>query len=239
MNTIKGYELVIGAVLIISLIIGLYGVISYSPENIFPREKVCIAPYIHKGGLDGYWDAVIDRTGIDARTARLTRLETGIRPDGAIETIDLEFLAERDGKSRLYTLWYRSDAGSCGWSDGLSYPEQPGEMPASLPVNPGPVLSGLGQVRFFDLNLSGRYLVIETVTTPALASAADALSPDAAFIFRNGTLVSCQTGPDTNTPHPVSLLVSEKVCTHRESGDRQCSAIPAARILFFLKPTVF
>jgi hypothetical protein len=233
MNTIKGYELVIGAVLIISLIIGGYGVIGYSPENIFPREKICIAPYIHEGGLAGYWDFVIDKTGIDARTARLTRLKTGIRPGGAIGTIDLEFLADRDGKSRLYTLWYRSDAGSCGWSDGLSYPEQFGEMPATLPANPGQVLSGLGQVRFADMNLSGRYLVIETVTAPALTSAADALSPDTAFILHNGTIVSCQPGPDTCTPFSVPLLVSEKVCTPRESGDQQCSAIPAARILFF------
>jgi hypothetical protein len=233
MNTIKGYELVIGAVLIISLIIGGYGVIGYSPENIFPREKICIAPYIHEGGLAGYWDTVIDKTGIDASTARLTRLKTGIRPDGAIETIDLEFLAERDGKSRLYTLWYRSDAGSCGWSDGLSYPEQSGEMPATLPANPGPVLSGLGQIRFFDLNLSGRYLVIETVTTPALTSAAAALSPDAVFFFSNGTLDSSHhPGPDTRTPFPVSLLVSEKVCTTRHTGDQQCSNTPAAWVFF-------
>jgi hypothetical protein len=232
MNHIKGYELVPGAVLIISLIIGGYGVISYSPENIIPREKVCIPPYIHEGGLAGYWNVVLDKTGIDASTARLTRLKTGIRPDGVIETIDLEFLADRDGKSRLYTLWYRRDTGSCGWSDGLSYPEQYGEMPATLKATPGQVLSGLGQICFADLNLSDKYLVLETVTTPALASAANALSPDTAFILHNGTLVSCQPGPDTCTPLPVSLLVSEKVCTTRHTGDLQCSNTPAAWVFF-------
>ena len=51
MDHIKGYELVLGAVLIISLIIGGFGAIWYSPENFIPREKVCIAPYIHEGGL--------------------------------------------------------------------------------------------------------------------------------------------------------------------------------------------
>jgi|GEM_PF-2748681 hypothetical protein len=233
MKQIKGYELVLGAVLIISLIMGGYGVIWYSPENVLPREKVCIAPNIHDGGLAGYWDAVLDTTGVNASTARLTRLKTGIRPDGAIETIDLEFLADRDGTSRFYTLWYRRDASSCGWSDGLSYSEQAVEMPTPLPANPGPVLSGLGQIRFADLNLSGRYLVIETVTTPALTSAADALLPEAVFFFRNGTLVSIHhPGPDTRTPLPVSLLVSERVCTPLQPGDLQCSTTPDARIFF-------
>jgi hypothetical protein len=233
MKQIKGYELVLGAVLIISLIIGGFGVIRYSPETFIPREKVCIAPYIPEGGLAGYWDTVIDKTGIDASTARLTRLKTGIRPDGAIETIDLEFLADRDGTGRLYTLWYRRDTGSCGWSDGLSYPEQAGDMPAPLPANPGPVLAGIGQIRFADLNLSGRYLVIETVTTPALTSAADTLSPAAVFVFRNGTLVSSHhPEPETRTPLPVSLLVSERVCTSLQSGDLQCSTTPSARIFF-------
>jgi hypothetical protein len=231
MKQIKGYEIVIGAVLIIALMVGGYGVIWYSPESVLPREKICIAPNIYENGLAGYWDAVLDTTGIDASTARLTRLKTGIRPDGAIETIDLEFLADRDGTSRFYTLWYRRDTGSCGWSDGLSYPEQAVEMSIPLPVNPGPVLSGIGQIRFADLNFSGRYLVIETVNTPALTSAADALSPDAVFVFRNGTLVSShQPGPDTLTPRSVSLLVSERVCIPQKYGELQCNTTPAAQI---------
>jgi hypothetical protein len=233
MKQIKGYELVLGAVLIISLIIGGYGVIWYSPENVLPREKVCIAPYIHEGGLAGYWETVLDTTGVNASTARLTRLKTGVLPDGAIETIDLEFLADRDGTSRLYTLWYRRDTGSCGWSDGISYPEHAGEMPTPLRANPGPVLSGLGQIRFDELNLSDRYLVIETVTTPTLMSAADALSHDAVFVFRNGTFVSVYPpGPDIRAPPSVSLLVSERICTPLQSGDVQCSTTPAARVLF-------
>lgn len=237
MDKIKGYEIILGATLVISLIIGGFEVISYTPENFVPRENVCIAPHIHEGGLYDYWETAANKTGIDAGTARLTRLKTEIRPDGTIDKIELDFLADKDGTNRQYLLWYRRDARSCGWSDGLSYPEKPGVTHSFLSGNPGDLLSDLGQVRPADLNLSGQYLVIETVSTPALAAAFDALPPDATFVFRNGTLISNQSpGPDTPTLLPVSLLVSERVCTSQPDGTPECSITPAARVFFFKDP---
>lgn len=233
MDKIKGYEIVLGAALVISLLIGGYELISYTPENFVPRENVCIAPHIHEGGLYDYWENVTNKTGIDPGTARLTRLKTEIRPDGTLDKIELEFLADKDGTHRQYQLWYRRDARSCGWSDGLSYPEKPGVTPPPLPVNPGQILSELGQVRFADMNLSGRSLVIETITPPDLSAAADTLPQGATFVLRNGTLVSIPPpGPDTRTPPPISLLVSERACTSVKGGDQGCLITPAARIFF-------
>jgi hypothetical protein len=233
MDKIKGYEIVLGAALVISLLIGGYELISYTPENFVPRENVCIAPHIHEGGLNDYWENAVSRTGVGAGTAHLTRLKAEIRPDGTIDKIELEFLADKGGTHRQYQLWYRRDARSCGWSDGLSYPEKPGVTSSPLPVNPGHILSELGQVRSADLNLSGRYLVIETITTPELATAADILPPGVTFVLRNGTLVSTQSlETDTTTPLPLSLLVSERDCTSLKDGDPGCSTTPAARVYY-------
>jgi len=233
MDKIKGYEIVLGAALIISLLIGGYELISYTPENFIPRENVCIAPHIHEGGLYDYWENVATKTRIDAGTARLTRLKTEIRPDGTIDRIELEFLADKDGIHREYQLWYRRDARLCGWSDGLSYPEKPGVTPSPLPVNPGHILSGLGQVRPADLNLSGRSLVIETITTPDLSAAADTLPPWATFVLRDGTLLPIRPPePDIHQLLPISLLVSERACSSQSDTDLQCNTTPAARVFF-------
>lgn len=232
-DTIKGYEIVLGAALVISLLIGGFEVFSYTPENLIPRESVCIAPHIHEGGLYDFWENAENKTGIDGGTARLTRLKTGISPDGTIDKIELEFLADKGGTIRQYQLWYRSDGRSCGWSDGLSYPEKTGVTSSPLPVNPGYILSELGQVRSADLNLSGRYLVIETVNTPALAAAADTLPPDTTFALQKGAIVSIPApGPATSASFPGSLLVSERTCTSPLDGDLHCITVPSARVFF-------
>jgi hypothetical protein len=233
MDAVKWYEFIIGAALVISLIIGGFELISYDPESVISRENVCIAPLMYEGGLAGYWEDVISQTGIDAGTARLSRLKTDIGPDGTIDRIELEFFADKDGTGRQYQLSYRRDACSCGWSDGLSYPENTGVTPSPLPVNPGHILSDLGQIRSADMNLSGRNLVIGTETSPALMSAADLLSPDTTFYIRNGTLISPQPqGPDARTLLPFFLLVSERLCSPGQDGGVQCNTVPVARVFF-------
>ncbi|MFA7694098.1 MAG: hypothetical protein WCX63_01055 [Methanoregula sp.] len=233
MGKIKGYEIILGAVMIVSVLIGGFEVINYAPGNFIPREKVCIASHVYDGGLSGYWDEIINKTGIDTGTAFLTGLKIENHPDGTIDAINIEFLADKDGAVRQYMLWYRRDPRSCGWSDGLSYPEKPGVTHPPLPVHPGHILSALGHARLDDTNLSGRYLVIETITPPALAAVADALSPDAVFLFRNGTIVvPHQEDPDFRTEQQFSLIISEKVCIHQPIGNLQCNTTPTARMFF-------
>jgi hypothetical protein len=231
MAVLRGYELILGTAALISLLIVGIEVAGYCPECIIPRESICIQPQVPGGPLAGYPDALILTTGTDAGTARLSRLRAGIDPEGIPETIDLDFYAEKDGMSRLYQLSYRGDTDSCGWLDGLTYPEKAGMTPDSLPVDMGRALAAIGQLRFPDL--AGRYLVLETGPLPVLVTGTDDQVLPSLFVFENGTPADPKAaGPGGISLLPFSLMVSERSCTPVQVRDTQCSTVQLMRILF-------
>jgi hypothetical protein len=233
MVVIRGYELLLGTAALVSLFITGIIVAGYSPESVIPRESICSVPATGENWLAGYKEAMIARTGTDAGTVRFLGIRTIIGPDGTPVSIDLDFFGTRDATSRLYQLSYRKGPGSCGWLDGLAYPEGSGAMPDPLPVDTARALLAIGQIRFSDLGLSGRYLVLVTSPLSAPAEGMDDRPLQEIILFENGTPVtSGVTGSGTSHLLPFSLLVSEKTCITVQGRDPQCSTSSLMQIRF-------
>ena len=113
-----------------------FALLCYTPQNVISRESVCLAPY-NGDGLSAYWKTITNQSGIDPNTAHLGRLSAVTGPDGAFDMIELGFLADDGWSTRYYQFMYRATNGSCGWSDGLSYPLQPHAIPPYPPGQPG------------------------------------------------------------------------------------------------------
>jgi hypothetical protein len=231
MVVIRGYELILGTAVLISFFITGIVVAGYSPESVIPRESICSVPVPGENWLAGYPDAMIAYTGTDAGSIRFSQLRAMIGMDGLPVSIDLNFFGTKNGTNRLYQVSYRQGQGSCGWLDGLVYHEGSGALPDPLPVDPARALFAIGQIRFSDLGLSGRYLVLETssLRTPAEGTG-DGSVPEM-ILFENGTPVtSGVAGAGTDNLMPFILLVSEKTCMAVQ--DTQCSTSPLMQIRF-------
>ncbi|MDD4484558.1 MAG: hypothetical protein PHD55_09345 [Methanoregula sp.] len=208
MERIPGYLMIIGTVFCISLAIGGYALVSYSPDDLIPREHVCIPPDLPSGALPGYWHAVAEKTGIDPGTADLVLLKSEFGTGGTIKKIELEFMSESGGVARYYVMWYRSDREQCGWSDGIAYPKENYALPEPLRVGPETAIMEIGQIRFADMDAGGGPFLIETHRFPDPAHRpGNAVTYEIGF-FRNGTPVNLPVqGHDPSEMLPFSLTV--------------------------------
>lgn len=221
MVSLRWYEIVIGAILLTCLVIGGFALLCYTPQNVISREIVCLAPY-NGGGLSAYGEEIARQSGIDPETAQLGRLSAVTGPDGNLDTIELEFLAGDGRSKRYYQFMYRATNGSCGWSDGLSYPSRPHAIPPILPVSPEEFFTQIGQIRFADIGLAGRSVAIWTLP-------ADSFPPGEVSVLKNGSLVQLRL-PDNRTLLPVVLLAAERQCTTKPDGSRFCTTLAPARV---------
>jgi len=189
MERIPCYLMIIGTVFCISLAIGGYALVSYTPDNLISRERVCIPQDLPSGALPVYWHTVAEKTGIDPGTAELVRLQSEHGTGGTVKKIELEFLAESSGTTRYYVVSYRSDREPCGWSDGIAYPAENLALPKPLRVGPETALMAIGQVRFADMDTGNGSLLLETHRFPDPAHRpGNTVSYEIGFL-RNGTPV--------------------------------------------------
>lgn len=219
--------LILGLILMIAL---LFAEISGS---ILPREQICPVPPLHQGGVGNVWDRIVQETGIDAETATLTRAAVEIRPDDSISTVKIEFNAISGGQERKYLVWYLEDHLSCGWIDGLTYPEQlPGDQ---RPLHPDPrrLVEEVGKIRLADLNLSGHNVRIwsDTSSEPAdsgpVARALGEFNP----VSGDATDLRKLIGDDNETS-PLFLIHYDRLdCTKTREGIIHCDDDRAAQVV--------
>jgi len=222
MVPVSWYGRILGVLAVVSFFVVGIELATYSPETVIPREEICIPPAAGGGMLESHLNALVAVTGAGA--ARLSRLRATIGPDGIPASVDLEFYAGPEGEARFYQLTYRQDTGTCGWTDGLSYPAGSGEMPKPLPADRARALAALGQLRFPDL--FDHILVLETGPLQAREGDSPALSER--YVGENGT----PAGEEAGRLLPFSLIVSEKICTQAGGRNEQCTIVPVERILF-------
>ena len=213
---------ILGVLAVVSILAIGIGFFAYSPEIVIPREAVCIRPAAGGGGvLADYLDVLV--AGRGAGAAGLVRLRATIGPDGVPVSVDLEYYTAPEGKNRFCQLTYRRGTGTCGWTDGLSYPAGSGEMPEALPADGARAIAVLGMLRFPDH--AGRIVLIDTGWPGARA--ADLLSLPVRPVRENGT----PARPDEGPFFPFSLMVSEKICTQADGRNEQCTVVPVERLL--------
>ena len=211
MERIPCYLMIIGTVFCISLAIGGYALISYTPDNLISREHVCIPKDLPSGALPGYWHTVAEKTGIDPGTAELVRLQSELGTGGTVKKIELEFLAEGSGTTRYYVMSYRSDRERCGWSDGIVYPAENPALPEPLRIDPETALMAIGQVRFADMDTGEGPFLLETHWFPdPTHRPGNTVSYEIGFL-RNGTPVDLPVREvDLLEMLPFSLTVTRK-----------------------------
>ncbi|MDD1702608.1 MAG: hypothetical protein LUQ31_06480 [Methanoregula sp.] len=232
MNSIRGYEIFLGAILVAALCICGYEVLTYSAGSFYSREPVCIGPQIPGPGLAGYWDYLRQKTGVGAGTSRLTGLKVNILPDGTIHSIDIRFFARNNGTGRQYLFTYRENPGSCGWSDGFSSAEELGMSTVTLPADPGQVLYDLGKTRFADIDLPDRNISVETDELRDPVYSRDAGTLHEILVLNDGSVKLLTPGTDPGPLLPLDLIVSRPNCTEMQNGNVQCRLVPDTRLLF-------
>ncbi len=203
--------MIIGTVFCISLAIGGYALVSYTPDNFISRERVCIPPNLPSGALPAYWHTVAEKTGIDPGTAELVRLQSELGTGGTVKKIELEFLAESSETTRYYVMSYRSDRERCGWSDGIAYPAENLALPEPLRIGPETALMAIEQVRFTDMDSGGGRFLLETHRFPDPAHRpGNTVSYEIGFL-RNGTPVDLPVREvDLLEMLPFSLTVTNE-----------------------------
>lgn len=228
--------LTIGAVIVLSAIIGMYGIISSTSANSIARENVCSPPELRAGGFDGFWNQVAEKTGIDADSARFSCVSVDIDPDASIDRIDLRFNAVKDGRERSYSIWYRRDRMGCGWIDGLTYPGDNVAARSQKPIHPKLILGELEGIRFSSMGFSGKHTSIVSTSSHNVADP-DFIAPDAEdyddeYLLINGSLIQlASSGSDRAAFPPHDIIIYQRTCRALPEGIVSCERDRSARIV--------
>jgi len=91
------FLVLLGIILLLSGLVAILGLVAKTSEHNIPREHICLSSPHHQESYDSIWDRVVRKTGIDDRTAALTRISLEIEPDATLDTMDLQFTAKRTG----------------------------------------------------------------------------------------------------------------------------------------------
>jgi len=228
--------LTIGAVVILSAIIGVYGIISSTSDNSIAREKICSLPELHDGGFDGFWNQVVEKTGIDPDSAKFSCISMDIDPDTSIDRIDLRFTAVKDGHERRYFIWYRRDSQGCGWIDGLTYPGDEMAVQPQKPIHPKIIFGELGGIRFSSMGFTGKLTSIVSAYSRSPAEPGF-FTPgpgdfDNEYILINGSLIQLASPNSDNLAFPPhDIIIYQRNCNTLPEGIVSCEKDRSARIV--------
>lgn len=231
--TVKNVFLVIlGVILLTSALIAIAGLITETSEHVIPREHICAVSPFHHENFDGMWDNIVRRTGIDTRTAALTRITLDINPDDSVEQMDLQFIAEKNGAEGFYSVWYRRDSPECGWIDGLIYP---GIFPEGAPANTLNPRSIFGEIRGIPLstmNLSGKKIrILGDCTRSQQEYVPDPALDRVLYLWKNRSLVPLlRVPPGFEEGALFSLDFSQMNCTLLREGLINCHDERSVRV---------
>jgi len=228
--------LTIGAVIVLSAILGMYCIISSTSANSIAREKVCSPPELGAGGFDRFWDRVAEKTGIDTDSAQFSCISVDIDPDGSVDRVDLRFNAVKDGRERKYSIWYRRDNRGCGWIDGLTYPVDNVARAAQKPLHPKIILGELEGIGFSSMGFPGKLTSIVS-TYPRNAADPGFIAPDAddyddEYLLINGSLIQlASSGPDRVAFPQHDIIIYQRTCRALPEGIVSCERDRSARII--------
>jgi hypothetical protein len=222
----------LGAVLVITCLIAVIGLVAETPGHLIPREHVCVAPALHSQNFTTIWDTVVRKTGIEEETASLTRITLDIDPDDSVETMDLRFIAKKDGVEGYYSVWYRRNSSGCGWIDGLIYPGIFPDLEPENTLNPRSILEEIQEIPSSSMDLSQKKVrILGDCTQNQQDFTRDAARVRKNYIWTNRSLVHLLPAqPDYQAGSLFGLDYSQITCTPRREGLINCPSERWARV---------
>lgn len=149
---------------------------------------ICLEPPIEKKTMRALWNTIVNRTGIDPRSAEFSGMQVKVSPDETIEDLRLSFYATRNGEDRRFEVYLRYDPATCGMlylSDQSS--AVTGSSPRS-PRNPGAILAELADVRPSVFGIQDQKVEILTEVIREKNGTYDSMPCIDLFALKNGTV---------------------------------------------------
>jgi hypothetical protein len=226
------FFVILGVILFVSGLIAVLGLVADTSDHMVPREHICLKTQQHPENSEKVWDIIVRKTGIDEKTASLSRISFDIDPDNSVEKMELQFIAEEKGAEGFYSIWYRRDSPGCGWIDGFTYPGIISDMEPGNIRNPGSVLEVIEEIPLSAMNFSGKTVSIRgDCTRNQQVTAPHSLPGGTDYLWLNQTLVPRALTPSDPGIDPLFCLeYSQKNCTTRKEGITSCQNERSARV---------
>jgi hypothetical protein len=226
------FLVILGVILFVSGLTAVLGLVAETSGHLIPREYICPKTLQHPENSENVWDIIIRKTGIDEKTASLTRISLDIDPDNSMEKVELQFIAKKKGVEGFYSVWYRRDSRACGWIDGLTYP---GIFPDTIPGtirNPGSVLEEIEEIPLSGMEFSGKSVSIQSDCTESpVVTNPDPEPGMTYYLWINQSLVPREPVRFDSHIYPYFCLdYSQMNCTLLKEGLTSCRNERSVRV---------